>query len=182
VPNVLLRNSSKRFRIAALGASLTAVLSIVPLVISNAKAQAGSTPVEFTSAQLEGKFLEQINAVRTSVGLDELAADPLLVEAGRTWAESMRAAAAINHDPSLKYSYSQSWLRLGENVGTGPDVESIAAAFVASPSHYANIVRPDWDGAGIGVVSIGTRIYVVERFVDRGPSRRTTNMTFAFRG
>jgi uncharacterized protein YkwD len=182
VPNVLPRISIKRSRIAAVGVSLTALLSIVPLVISNAKAQAGSTPVEFTSVQLEGKFLEQINVVRRSVGLDELAADPFLIESGRTWADSMRTAAAINHDPSLKYAYPQSWLRLGENVGTGPDVESIAAAFLASPSHYANIVRPDWDGAGIGVVSIGTRIYVVERFVDRGPSRRTVNMTFAFRG
>jgi uncharacterized protein YkwD len=166
----------------AFGVSLAALLSVVPIVITNAKARAGATPIEFTNAQLEEKFLEQINVARTSVGLDELAADPLLVDAGRTWAESMRLASAINHDPSLKHSYSQAWLRLGENVGTGPDVESIAAAFVASPSHYANIVRPDWDGAGIGVTTIGARIYVVERFVDRGPSRRTTNMTFAFRG
>jgi uncharacterized protein YkwD len=170
-----------RTRIVAITVGLGALLSVVPLAISNAKAHAGSTPIEFTSGELEAKFLEQINAVRSSVGVDPLDADPLLIDSGRAWAESMRAASGIDHDPSLKHSYSQPWLRLGENVGTGPDVESIAAAFIASPSHYANIIRPDWDGAGIGVVSVGTRIYVVERFVDRGPTRRTATLTFVSR-
>jgi uncharacterized protein YkwD len=178
---VLPRNTSKRSRLLATVISITSLLAAVPLAISNVAAHAGSSPIEFSNEQLEEKFLGEINAIRESVGLDPLSADPLLVDSGRGWADAMRNAAGISHDPSLKNSYSQAWLRLGENVGTGPDVESIAAAFVASPTHYANIVRPDWDGAGIGVVSIGTRIYVVERFVDRGPSRRTLNMTFANR-
>jgi uncharacterized protein YkwD len=158
-----------------------AALSVLPIAMSNAMARAGSTPVEFAPAELEAKFLGEINAVRLSVGLDPLPADNLLIDSSRTWADAMRFAGQINHDPSLKYAYAQPWLRLGENVGTGPDVESIAAAFVASPTHYANIVRPDWDGAGVGVVSIGARIYVVQRFVDRGPSRRLANLTFSAR-
>jgi uncharacterized protein YkwD len=163
-----------------MGAAVAA-LSFLPIVVSNATADAGSTPVEFSPVELEAKFLEQINDVRVTVGLDPLVADTMLIDASRTWADSMRFAGQINHDPGLKYSYSQSWLRLGENVGTGPDVESIAAAFIASPTHYANIVRPDWDGAGVGVVSVGARIYVVQRFVDRGPSRRLSNLTFSAR-
>lgn len=159
-----------------------AVLTLLPAVLSGAKGIASSTPLAYSADQLESKFLEHINETRLSVGLEALPVSQSLVGSSRRWAESMRAAEGISHDANLKFAYSGAWVRLGENVGTGPDVESIAAAFVASPSHYANLIRPGWDAAGVGVVITGNRIYVVQRFLDEGPSRKLSGLTFSSRG
>lgn len=158
------------------------VLSLSPAVLSAAKGFSSSTPLGLSAEQMENMFLQHINDTRISVGLEALPTSQSLVGAGRGWAESMRVAEGISHDANLKFSYSGTWVRLGENVGTGPDVESIAAAFVASPSHYANIVRPGWDAAGVGVVTVGNRIYVVQRFLDEGPARKLSSLTFTSRG
>jgi uncharacterized protein YkwD len=54
---------------------------------------------------------------------------------------------------------------LGENVGSGPSVEAIQAAFMNSPGHRANILNPEfnWAGAGVAVAGNGT-VYVVQVF------------------
>ena len=176
------RYAHRQSRIVALMIAITALLSLAPAVLSAPRGIAGSTPLEFSAEVLEVKFLQHINETRVSVGLEALPANQAIVDGSRLWADAMRAAEGIAHDPNLKSAYSRTWVRLGENVGTGPDVESIAAAFVASPSHYANIVRPGWDAAGIGVVTIGNRLYVVERFLDEGPPRKLAGLTFASRG
>ncbi len=176
------RYAYRQSRIVALMIAVTAIFALAPAVLSAPRGIASSTPLEFSTEQLEVKFLQHINETRVSVGLEVLPANQAIVDGSRLWADSMRVAEGISHDPNLKFAYSGTWVRLGENVGTGPDVESIAAAFVASPSHYANIVRPGWDAAGIGVVTIGNRVYVVQRFLDEGPPRKLAGLSFASRG
>jgi hypothetical protein len=57
------------------------------------------------------------------------------------------------------------WIRLGENVGRGGDVNGIHNAFVASASHLKNLVDPGFRYVGIGVVSINGGIFVSEVFM-----------------
>ena len=49
----------------------------------------------------------------------------------------------ICHASPISEGMTQDWAKLGENVGTGPDVGSVMDAFIASPGHYANIVDPN---------------------------------------
>lgn len=53
----------------------------------------------------------------------------------------------------------------------GPTVPGLHAAFVASPKHYENLVKPDFRYVGIGVVvdPVGT-IFVAEEFMTLQPS------------
>jgi hypothetical protein len=74
------------------------------------------------------------------------------------------------HNPNLQADVEavigNNWSALGENVGCGADVDSLDAALLASPPHYANIVDTRWNYVGIGVTVDGQgRLWVVFDFV-----------------
>lgn len=71
----------------------------------------------------------------------------------------------ICHASPISAGVTHSWAKLGENVGTGPDVGSIMNAFIASPGHYANIIDPEFTHIGVGVVWDGNRMYTTHRFM-----------------
>jgi hypothetical protein len=64
----------------------------------------------------------------------------------------MAASGGISHNPNLGSDVTGNWQKLGENVGEGPDVDTLFKAFVNSPHHYANLVDPAFSLIGIGVV------------------------------
>lgn len=85
----------------------------------------------------------------------------------------------ICHASPISAGVTHPWAKLGENVGTGPDVGSIMDAFVASPGHYANIVDPEFTHIGVGVVWDGNRMYTTHRFMKLQSSEPTTTTTAA---
>lgn len=111
-----------------------------------------STPAGAASAGDEAAFVSKINALRQSKGLGTLAVSGELTSIGRSWSERMLAAGAISHNPSFPSQVSANWLKLGENVGHGGNVNSLFQAFVNSPAHYKNLVDPDFTHVGVGVV------------------------------
>jgi len=126
--------------------------------------QAGAT------AANESDFVARVNATRASVGLPALAVDGQLTSVARSWAGQMRDGVCgegnnICHAGSLGAGIGHSWQKLGENVGTGPNVADVMAAFIASPGHYANVVDPQFTHIGVGVVWDGTRMYTTHRFM-----------------
>ena len=56
------------------------------------------------------------------------------------------------------------WSIGGENVGVGGSLESLEDAFMASKDHRANILRPTYDHAAVGVVRADGRIWVTVIF------------------
>ena len=139
---------------------------------------AGASPAN------ESDFVGRINATRASVGLPPLAVDAQLTSLARGWAVQMRdgvcgEGAHICHAPSLSSGVSHSWQKLGENVGTGPSVGDVMPAFIASPSHYANIVDPSFTHIGVGVVWDGNRLYTTHRFMAVQAPAPTTTTTVA---
>ena len=122
------------------------------------------------SAALEAEFVGTINALRSSLGRPPLELHPELVEKARSWAATMSAEGRIWHS-ALGHGVAADWAKLGENVGKGPSVASLHAAFVASPSHYANLVRSDFTHVGVGVVvnPDGT-LFVAEEFMILQPA------------
>ena len=127
---------------------------------------AGS-PADAAEPGLESQFVAGVNAVRARAGLPPLAVHSQLTSVARSWADSQASVNGISHNPGLTGQVAGAWTLVGENVGTGPEVGGIMDAFVASPSHYANIVEPRFDYIGVGV-TWGTdgRMYTTHVFMD----------------
>ena len=145
------RASSTVLRVL-LAALLAAIATLVP-----------TTPAD-ASADLEAQFLSAINSERTSRGLSALSSSGDLVSVARQHSKKMADQQNLHHNPSLGSQVS-GWKKVGENVGKGPSVSRIHAAFMASSGHKANILDADWTQAGVGVaVDADGRIWVTEVF------------------
>jgi hypothetical protein len=110
-------------------------------------------------------YLSRINSLRASVGVQPLLVDGELTAAAQGWAEHMAAAGVLSHSPNISSGITQSWSKVGENVGVGPDVASIFPAFVASAAHYKNLVDPAFNRVGVGVAYGGGRQWTCHRFM-----------------
>jgi hypothetical protein len=95
-----------------------------------------------------------VNASRALNGAAPLAESPQLDVMARAQAARMAARGQIYHNPNLASDITASglpWVRVGENVGVGPDIPAIHAAFLASPHHRANLLFPQYTLIGMGV-------------------------------
>jgi uncharacterized protein YkwD len=149
----------------ALAVALAALAT--PWAASGASA-ASSAP---DPAAAEADFVSRINALRQSKGLGPLAVDGELVAFARRWAAKMAADDRISHNPNLRRDAPGDWEKLGENVGVGMTVKRLHDAFVASPSHYRNLVDRDFTRIGVGVV-IGRdgALFTAHEFMQPRPS------------
>jgi hypothetical protein len=122
-----------------------------------------AAPAAATTAAAQ-RFVQGINAARRVHGLPPLAVARDLGRVAAGWAATMAAAGDIGHDPQLRTAVT-GWRALGENVGKGPDVASIAAAFLTSAPHRANILDRGYTEVGVGTaVDAAGMLYVVEDF------------------
>src|SRR5687768_13679638 len=90
----------------------------------------------------ENQMTDMVNDHRGAHGLRRLPQHAALQMVARRQAQRMAAAGYIYHNPDLQVQSAQAvpdWLRIGENVGVGPDVPSVEQAFLNSPLHHANI-------------------------------------------
>ena len=110
------------------------------------------------------RLLALTNQVRASQGLPALSTDSQLTAVAQAWATELAGRGVISHNPSVR-SQVTGWKVLGENVGVGGNVDAIHAGFVASPTHYANLVDSAYTKVGFGIVRPDARIFVVEVFM-----------------
>lgn len=138
-------------------AALISVIAVAAVAAEPAAADTGSD---------EMAFVARLNELRASKGLPALATKGSLFDMARSWSGRMQQASGISHNPSLAAVGPAGWTRLGENVGMGYDVQGLFEAFVASPLHYRNMVDPQFDAVGVGVVHRGDgMIYVTVNFM-----------------
>ncbi|MBW3614350.1 MAG: CAP domain-containing protein [Actinobacteria bacterium] len=131
-------------------------------------AQAAPSPAE---AELE--FVARINGLRGAKGLPHLAIHAELTTVARSWAAAMAKVDRISHNPNLDKVVQADWQKLGENVGVGTTVGELHAAFVASPTHYRNLVDPRYRHVGVGVVvGRGGALFTAHQFMQLRPSPR----------
>jgi hypothetical protein len=122
----------------------------------------------------EGCFTSKINAARGSRG--PLAVDGTLVTVARRHSQRMANSGSIYHNGNLSKEVPAGWKSLGENVGMGPTCDDIHEAFMNSPSHRANILDPDFNFVGVGVVVAGDgTIFVTEVFMQKEASQPAQN-------
>lgn len=143
----------RRLLLAALFAVTTsgALLGIAP------------TPAEAASpCQYSGGFLTDLNAARAAVGHPALSVSPQLLTLACTHSQQMAAAGTIWHWNIGTQLSGWSWV--GENVGMGPSISALDAAFRASPPHYANWISTNYQLVGIAWATSGPYMYVTEEF------------------
>lgn len=143
-------------------ATLLVVLTLAVLL------PAGPAPadVAHTDGDLEHSAVTAINAVRSQQGLDPLTASPGLTDVARRHSEAMAASRVLHHDPAVG-RVVEDWRRLGENVGRGSGVTALHTAFMASPTHAANVLAEHYDEVGVGVVVVDGEVWMTQVFRTR---------------
>jgi hypothetical protein len=121
-------------------------------------------------------FFNKINAERADVGRSKLVVKSDLTSVARNHSKDMAADGTIYHNSNLKNEVGGNWWALGENVGMGPDCESLHNAFMDSPGHKANVLDKDYNQIGVGVEIDAGTIYVTMVFAGR-PSGSTPKPT-----
>lgn len=139
------------------------------------------TPVSAASPTEEAAFVSRINGLRSSLGLAPLEVDAELVAASRVWADQMASDDVLAHAPDITAGITAPWIKVGENVGVGGDVDSLFQAFVDSPLHYANLIDPDFRYVGVGVTFANGKLWTTHRFMALAdiPTTTTTPPTTA---
>ena len=126
---------------------LLAVTAVLVLVLP-ATALAGST-------SSESSLLREMNRVRAEYGLGRLSADTHLQRAARAHSKEMIASNVFAHGAfgSRMLQFNVTGKLAGENLawGTGArgTAQGIVAAWLASPEHRANLLRPSFTRVGI---------------------------------
>ena len=134
--------------------AMAALVATVALGALPANADAGDA----------GRLLALTNQVRAGQGLPALTIDSHLTSVAQDWAAELAARGVISHNPSVRSQVS-GWKVLGENVGVGGTVDAVHAGFVASPTHYANLVDSAYTKVGFGIVRPDARIFIVQVFM-----------------
>jgi len=93
-----------------------------------------------------------VNQIRAYYGLRSLSSNASLNTGAQACAERMASSGQMTHS-----AYPGGWSRWGENIaeGYGSSV-AVFNAWMASPGHRANILRPTFTQMGIGHVSAGS--------------------------
>lgn len=139
----------------------------------------GLTGSAGAQAAEEEAFVRELNETRVELGLPELTLNAELTELSRVWAAEMAEEGEIFHANPISANMTSNWLKLGENVGVGPEVNTLMDAFIDSPTHYQNIIDPEFTHVGVGVVWEGDLMFTTHRFMklaDRSLSTPTTSV------
>lgn len=128
--------------------------------------------------QAERQLLDMANADRVRAGLTPLKMDDGLVRAARVHATEMAAQNQLSHqfsgEPSLPDRLAASSTlhleRTGENVAVAPNPDQAHQALMASPPHRDNLLSPNYNVAGFGVIRSGHMIFVAQDFGSSLPS------------
>ena len=118
------------------------VLAALGLVAVPGKAFAGPNEYDFFAAA---------NSARANAGLPAYTYAGDLAAAARAQAARMASSGELYHNPNLGGSVSN-WQGLAENVGVGPDWQSIHQALMNSASHRAAILDSGYTQMGVGTV------------------------------
>jgi uncharacterized protein YkwD len=156
----------------------------VPPAIVEAYERLPNAPLDPAAAELD--LVERINALRVAWGEPPLVVDQALVDLARARSADMAERNFVSHEiPGVGYGprWAQSqiaggiYVYIGENLGLSPFpnemmTQTLLDAWVQSPTHLENLVRPQFKRVGIGVVEAPgpvegmTRKFVTQYFAD----------------
>ena len=110
---------------------------------------------------------DQVNGSRKDVRMSALSADSAAMSKAQAWSETMARTGKLEHSgggSKVSTTGLTKWCAVGENVGYGPSLDRIHAAFMASAPHKANILGR-YDRVGVGVAKKGSTYWVTHIFI-----------------
>jgi uncharacterized protein YkwD len=131
-----------------------------------AEADKAGTAAVTRAPSLEELLLQEINAVRTTRGLEKLSASTALSRSAAAHSRAMATYGFFSHESRNGTSFSQrikqyygprsgAWT-VGENLAmfgsSTPTAGEIVAAWMGSPGHRANLLRGVFHEAGIAIM------------------------------
>ncbi len=132
-----------------------------------APGRALSQPTAAPSSSEATYLVSLVNNYRAANGLPPLTPAGDAMAKAQSQAGAMAASGSIFHS-DLASGITPGWQAIGENVGSGPNVDVVESSFQASPAHNANLLSGAFNQIGVGVVHAGNGMtYVAEEFVGR---------------
>ena len=128
---------------------LTALVAASLILVPAATAAAGLT-------RAEACLIRDLNRVRTAHGLTPLRYDPRLQRAARAHSREMLVTGSFQHGAfgTRMVRFDVRGTLTGENLAWGNGrlgtASAIVGAWLASPEHRANLLRPEFTRIGIG--------------------------------
>jgi uncharacterized protein YkwD len=153
-------------------------IRLIALVVAGVISAGLSYAAEPTSPVdlMERRVTQEINAVRGEHMRPPLRVDAELARLAREYSCALLHRGALSHtDPDGKtvsdrvLSVGKKFLAVGENLarstGPGDPLGAAIDAWMQSPGHRENILRPDFTDTGVGVCREGTTYYFTQLFL-----------------
>lgn len=119
----------------------------------------------------EQEIFRLVNLERARAGLKSLREDPALQSAARKHSRIMADAKQLTHEFGAEPAFNKrmalsgaSFDVSGENVAFNQTAEGAHRGLMNSPPHRANILNPEFNAVGIGVIRDGDNIWVTQDF------------------
>ena len=119
----------------------------------------------------ERQLVDLINQERAKQGIPLLQVDPRLTQAARKHTDTMVQHHALAHEvdgePAIGTRFYNEKLpsdKQAENIAFAPTVTADHQGIMQSPPHRANVLKPDYNVVGVGVVRSGGGLWVTEDF------------------
>lgn len=149
----------------ALDAPTRRLLTLVVLiaVLTGALVGQAKAATDAPNAEAEQQVIALINDARSAAGLAPVQAVADVRDAAYAWTEHMAETETLAHNPNYASQYC-CWLRAAENVGwatvkdmndpaeVAVTVDRLHQGFMNSSGHRVNILQPQHDHVGVGVV------------------------------
>ena len=128
----------------------------------------------------ERALFDALNRERAAQGLPALHWDAALAAAAREHASQMAQRNVLSHqlpgEPQVQDRATKAGARfttIAENIAVAPNSATIHSAWMQSPHHRENILDPELNGVGIGVVKGNDGLFAVQDF-----SQAVANLNF----
>ncbi len=135
--------------------------------------------------RVAAELYAQLNAERAARGLHALRWDPDLAGMAQNWSRLLASTGKFQHrDLGAVFDlppFNAEFSALGENILRGPSSlrsGAMTRAWMKSTGHRHNMLAPGFDSVGIGVVVVGSAVYVTQNF-GRDAGNSTTLATNA---
>ncbi len=120
----------------------------------------------------EAELTSLLNQQRIRAGLHRVILDPRLTAVARSHSRDMYESGYFGHvSPQGLDSFDRlsvariRYVVAGENLAIGPSARQVQEQMLSSPSHHANIMRPEYCRAGVGVYEGPYGLIVTEVFI-----------------
>jgi len=163
-------------RFSFISALFLAALTVGPQAVGGLPQRPeGQTAALPSFEEMETNLLSAVNKERASRNLPVLRSAPALVRLARRHSEEMARLDVLSHESASGKSFTErltdavvTFAANGENVARSGtyDAGRIHQSFMESPGHRENVLHPEFDEVGIGIVrGAGNTYYVTEDFI-----------------